>query len=205
MLLVFCGSWLAWFTLLSAGWHRYAFPALFLATPFTAALLVHLYAGAKRSIPGDSISPESTRSMPLSQRVSAIAATVLVCIMGLSTIQAGYKFSRTPGDQSVQQLVQFVNDATAPGARVETYESELLFLLERPYHYPPAQLNVDFIRKNVHHELISIDYDPLTADPDYLIVGRWARRKGLYRHVLENGTFRLVTTVGRYQVYERVR
>ena len=205
MLLVFCGSWLAWFTLLSVGWHRYAFPALFLATPFTASLLEHLYSRVRRSIAGDSTSPGSTRSMPLAQRVSVIVATVLVCIMGLATIQAGYKFARTPGDQSVQQLVQFVNGATAPSARVETYESELLFLLERPYHYPPAQLNVDFIRKNVHHEPISVDYDPLTADPDYLIVGRWAQWLGLYRRVLRNGTFRLVKTVGRYQVYERVR
>lgn len=81
-------------------------------------------------------------------------------------------------------------------AIIETYESELFFLLDRRYHYPPDQVHVELIRREDLGESRVIDYDPLSADPDYLVVGGWCRYYKCYDSVLTNGVFRLVKTFG---------
>ncbi|NOZ06781.1 MAG: hypothetical protein GXP41_10625, partial [Chloroflexi bacterium] len=86
----------------------------------------------------------------------------------------------------------------------ETYDSELFFLLNRRYHYPPDQIHVDLIRRAPRQD-VPIDYDPLAADPDYLVVGPFSRGWHLYDPVLEAGAFRLIRNYGRYKIYERVR
>jgi len=89
---------------------------------------------------------------------------------------------------------------------IETYDSELLFLLNRPYHYPPDQIVVELIRRTFHYEdYTDIDYDPLAANPDYLIVGPHSKQWQLYDPVLRTGAFRLLQSYKRYQIYERVR
>ena len=50
-----------------------------------------------------------------------------------------------------------------------------------------------------------IDYDPLAADPDYLVVGRFARENGLYDAAVGSGAFRLLRRDGLYDIYQRVR
>ena len=140
------------------------------------------------------------------QGFNAGAAIVLVAIMSVVTTQALYQFWKTPVDRSrsAHKVARFIN-SLEPNARVETFESELLLMLERPYHYPPAKLTLDHIRSNLHNEHLPFDYDPLTADPDYLIIGDWGRWYGLYNHLVQNGTFSLVWSIGHYQIYRRVR
>ena len=53
-----------------------------------------------------------------------------------------------------------------------------------------------------HH---AVDYNPLAADPDYLVVGPFMRDWRLYDPVLATGAFRLLQRYGDYEVYERVR
>ena len=52
---------------------------------------------------------------------------------------------------------------------------------------------------------VEITYDPLEADPDYLIVGPRAELWELYGPVLESGAFREEYAIGQYHLYERVR
>ena len=103
------------------------------------------------------------------------------------------------------EVAALLNTRTPPGARIETYESELHFLLNRPYHYPPDQVHVDLNRRMLLGEQAPIAYDPLAADPDYLVVGSFAGWNGLYEPVLQSGAFRLTNHVGGYDIYERVR
>ena len=53
-----------------------------------------------------------------------------------------------------------------------------------------------------HH---AIDYDPLAANPDYLVVGRFARENGLYQPAIDSGAFRLLRSYDGYELYERAR
>jgi hypothetical protein len=80
-----------------------------------------------------------------------------------------------------QHAAEFLNSQTPPGALIETYDSELVFLLNRPYHYLPDQIHVELIRRTfLYDDATLIDYNPLTANPDYLVVGPHSKQWRLY-------------------------
>lgn len=102
-------------------------------------------------------------------------------------------------------MARFFNTQTDEAILIETYESELHFLLNRRYHYPPDQTHVELNRRSLLQQDVVIDYDPLAADPDFLVVGRFSHANDLYAPVLETNAFRLLFQDGLYDVYERVR
>jgi hypothetical protein len=64
---------------------------------------------------------------------------------------------------------------------------------------------VELIRREDLSEHVNINYDPLSADPDYLVVGSWCRYYKCYDSALNAGAFKLVKTFDSYQIFERVR
>ena len=126
----------------------------------------------------------------------------IALLVNVMTLRENYVVS---SDDSVLQTVRFLNTHTQPGSLIETCDSELFFLLERPYHYPPVPVHLQLIHREYLRRNTAIDYDPLSADPDYLVVGPMSRNYHLYDPVLETGAFRPVFTSTLYQVYERVR
>jgi hypothetical protein len=66
-------------------------------------------------------------------------------------------------------------------------------------------VHVDLIRKNSFGERVKIDYDPLAANPDYLVVGPQSKFWDFYDPYLRTGDFHLLRDYSRYQIYERVR
>jgi hypothetical protein len=85
---------------------------------------------------------------------------------------------------------------------VETLESELLFLLNRNYHYPPAQVDVMMVRRTWLGDQTPFAYDPLACKPDYLVVGTDGEWSGVYKDVIGQGKFHLERTMGRYKIYK---
>ncbi|HXV41477.1 MAG TPA: glycosyltransferase family 39 protein [Anaerolineae bacterium] len=205
MLLSLAGSWLAWFTFLSVGWDRYAFPALFLASPFVAALLYDLTGGFKlRSGLEMALSCFKTRRF-CRPPLKVVGAAFLLGLMLLLAVRSLYLFYRSDSHILVVQVAHFLNTSTPPEALIETYDSELFFLLDRPYHYPPAQLHVELIRRAFLDPQVLAEYDPLAANPDYLVVGPFSAWVRLYEPLLTTGVYRPLQTFGPYQIYERVR
>jgi hypothetical protein len=49
------------------------------------------------------------------------------------------------------------------------------YILKRPYHYPPDQVSFDAIKRSYAEEVPALSYDPLVANPDYLLIGPWGR------------------------------
>jgi hypothetical protein len=82
---------------------------------------------------------------------------------------------------------------------------EIFVLLNRRYSHPPDDVHLRVIRHIYLDRNVEVDYDPLAADPDYLIVGPIGRLTRLYEPVLQTGSFRLMFEGTRYQIYERVR
>jgi len=204
-LVVLASSWFAWYVLLSVGWPRYLFPAMFIGSIFAAALLRDLT---------DHFSLSSTikrggyalRHLRFNrQSAGALLATVLITMTFSVTLKTLYGSYVNGPSTSALQVAEFFNTHTVPDALIETYDSELFFLLDRRYHYPPDQISVKSIRRNVLHQDVPIDYDPLAADPDYLVVGPYSKLWQLYDPVLATGAFRLLRAYSRYDVYERVR
>jgi 4-amino-4-deoxy-L-arabinose transferase-like glycosyltransferase len=204
-LLGLTGSWLAWYVLLSISWPRYVFPALFVGGPFASALLYNLT--DRFDLPA---TVRNANSMILGRHLNrvtggALLAVILIALMIGGGAQVSALSLTTLADSSVVQVARFFDTQTAPDALIESYESELFFLVHRRYHYPPDDIHVQLNRRNWLNPDTPVDYDPLAADPDYLVVGPAGEEGRLYDPVLATGAFRPLFTTPRYKVYERVR
>lgn len=197
-LAAFVGTWYAWYLLLSIGWGRYLMPGLFVGAIFVAALLGRLTddfrLGRAHSAAGT-----SRRRMPSSLLAMQVLLIWYLCVTVLTLAPAYLR-----PDRSALDVTAFLN-ALPADRRIETYESELLFLLERPAHFPPDQTHVDLIRRRMLGLDAPVGYNPLAADPDYLVVGAFTREYPLYADVIAAGHFRLVRDDGLYAIYARVQ
>lgn len=215
MLLVFAGSWFAWYMFLSRGSVRYAFPAVFVGSLFVAQLLGAITSGfqVRHWV------KTSGAGRPNWRNVSGLLFIGLLVAMAWSNahwVSAAVN-DGLRGDDPVSATTAFLNTRTPPDALIETYNSELFVLLDRPYHFPPDQTDVALIRDVTRVNFGAaielsptdealLDYDALAADPDYVVVGPanelWRR---LYNAALSTDHFRLVYANRVYEVYERVR
>ncbi len=205
MLLSLAASWLLWYAALSIGWPRYAYPALVLASPFAAALASQLTGGMRIRSTVKQIADSLLRG----QSHQKAAVTFLVLVLGgllipVTASQLYLSFTQRR-DDAVFRVLDFLNTQTAPQALVESYESEIFPPLRRPYHYPPDETNVQIIRRIEHHEIVDYDYNPLVANPDYLVIGVVGRASGLYDDILARGAFRIIRHERLYDIYARVR
>jgi hypothetical protein len=204
-LLALAGSWFAWFALLSVGVPRYFFPVTFLGSIFVGAWMSDLTGGFDIGATLSRARGLFGNGRSRRQAAGALLAIVMLAATVPITIQTLYRDYILATDTSAQEVAAFLNTQTPPEARIETYESELHFLLDRPYHYPPDQVHVELNRRGLLHQATEIQYDPLAADPDYLVVGRFARGNDLYQPAIAAGAFRLLHHDGLYDIYERVR
>ncbi len=201
-------SWLGWFAALAPAWPRYLFPAAFLAGPCVGRLLVDVTAGVR---PGGAARDTRGRlagAAPAAARARAAALAVVLALAlanGLRTVTEHVLAHRERGGLAVRAAAAFLNRRTPPAARIETYDSELMFLLARRYHYPPDQVHVELNRRLFLDPRTPVTYDPLAADPDYLVAGPLPRLWRLYDPVVRTPAFRPVARFGDYLVYERVR
>ena len=199
-LFVLAGSWFAWWELASTGWPRYLFPPAFLASIFVAAMLYEWTDGFRIVSFVRRISTETQL------RKSRMAAAVF--LIGWSCVQTVTDLAEAVIGKTNQPLIEtaaYLNHQTPASSIVETYESELFFFLKRRYHFPPDQLHVELIRREDLSEMVHIDYDLLSADPDYLVIGGWCRYYKCYESILSRTNFKLVKAFGPYEVFERVR
>ena len=199
------GSWLAWYLFLSVGWVRYLFPATFIGSIFVAAMLRDLTHDFSLSSTIKRAGYALRHLRFNRQSVGALLAIVLISMTFPETQQMLYRSYVVNADTSAFQVADLLNTQAAPNALIETYDSELFFILNRRYHYPPDQVHVELNRRTFLGQDVSIDYDPLAADPDYLVVGPHSKLWHLYDSVLATGAFRLLHAYSRYDVYERVR
>ena len=192
-------SWLLWWVALSIGWLRYLFPALFLSGIFVAALLHDLTHGF-------SLPTRSDRSRPWVWVRWAAGVAIAMGLLWQAVPPTLHTIKDTYGresDDSLFGLVRYLNAQTPPGSRIETFDIELFFLLNRPYHYPPTEIQDQLNRRFFLGKDVQIDYDPLAADPDYLVVGRQAKMWRLYDPALKSGCFVPVLKFGTYDLYQR--
>jgi hypothetical protein len=203
-LLVFSGSWFAWFMLLSTGGPRYMVTPGFMTSIFVA-LLLYEYSNKfnlKLTI------LRAAQFLKLKRLdISGLKSFIAVIITGpmvLITIITSYSLL-LESDNSLTRAVQFLNSQTHPGAIIETCDPELFLSLERPYHFPPDQVQLDFFKRWTQDPGLEIDYDPLISDPDYLVVGPAGASWNVYDEVILAGEFELVKQFPRYVIYQRVR
>ena len=209
-LLGLTGSWLAWFVLLGMSYARYLFPVAFIGSIFTSALLYRLtmHFSLRETV-------KHANAVFLHQQfkrntLGALLAVILIAVtvpFNLFTLDLlSFYIDYNPNARPVaEQVDEYLNTHTPSQALIETYDSELFFLLDRRYHYPPDDVHVLLIRRIDLMQDVSIDYNPLAADPDYLVVGHFSRKWHLYDDVIVSGAFRKIEEYPGYEIYERVR
>ncbi|MGQ9926712.1 MAG: hypothetical protein ACUVS4_07555 [Chloroflexaceae bacterium] len=201
-LLAFCGSWLAWFLALSVGVPRYMAVPCVVASLFVAELLYDLSGGFALRERLHALGALLTLRRPSRAGVAALLALLLVAAAAPLTMLSLVKAYAT-ADHSAQRIAAWLN-AQPPGSRVETYESELHFLLNQPYTFPPDQVHVALGKRYLEVDLAApVDYDPRASDPDFLVIGGFGH--DLYLPIVATGQFRLVAQEGIYRLYARVR
>jgi len=197
-------SWLAWYIFLSIGWGRYLLPITFFGSIYIALMINNLTFGAnlKRTIAS---AGGALKSLHFDKASSGALLAILVVVYGVGLNFRSVFFAYSTANDAVFKVAEYLNINTPPGALVETYESEQFFLLDRNYHYPPDQMQVDLNRWAFLGDRVSLNYDPLSSDPDFLILGPMNKLWGLYDSNTMSYQFRPVFAQGDYVIYERMR
>lgn len=200
----FVGLWYLWYLLLSIGWQRYLFPATIVGVPLIAGFLNDVTNGFRfraMLLNGARVLRRSHRSAA-AVGTTALLLTVLISVY-LTLGMLAHEYSAS--DSSLEGVVKFLNERVHAGEVVETYSSELYFLTDVAYHYPPDEIQHMLNRKMFLDEQVPLAYDPLLADPEYLVEGPMDRMWGLYEPILGSEQFELAYTNASYRVYRRVR
>jgi hypothetical protein len=184
------------------GLDRYLFPAGFIGSIFTAAVLYRLtfqYDWRKTL--------DNARAFFFRQRNKKTAGALLAVLMFALTfpLVLVYLIFLPTFSSSLPEVIDYLNSETPKDAIIETYDSEIFFLLERSYHYPPDETNVLAIQREFLKQDVPINYNPLTADPDYLVVGNFSRWWEIYDVSIARGEFKFLKTFPGYEIYVRVR
>ena len=203
-LLCLTTSWMLWWMLLSVGWLRYLFPSLFFSCMFTAAFLHDLTGGFSLVFVVRRLSDPLISRLRVVWIALLLVAVILFFVASITSLRTLYDAYRQGDDNSLEQLIAFFNEEIPREAIVETFESELFFLLNRPYHYPPNEVQIRLNRRTFLKQDVAIDYDPLAADPQFLVIGPMAKLWKLYDPILNDNFFLLIRQIGRYDIYERV-
>jgi 4-amino-4-deoxy-L-arabinose transferase-like glycosyltransferase len=200
-LLGFTGSWLAWWVTLALAIDRYLFPAIFVGSIFTSALIYNLTSEFNFKLTLKNVGALVLRSRKR-HNFAALLALLLISLTFPFTLRYLFNLYSKPG-ASIAEVTQYIENLTDKDSMVETYESELYFLLDRDYHYPPDVIDVQIISKELLGNDDTYEYDPLAVDPDLLVIGPFADLSRIYDQVLSSGEFRLIKSFPGYEVYAR--
>ncbi len=203
--LTLAGSWLAWYVFLSIGFPRYMFPPMFLGSIFVAVLIADLTTNFNWRISLTHLTDAWKRRRLNQQSAALILSAILMGVAVPSTVSSlTYQYVKN-FNISAMQTADYIHAHTSPDILIETYDSELHFLLNRKVHYPSDQVHVELNRQTFLGQDVRINYDPLARDPDVLVVGVQSRIWKLYDPVINSGAFRFMIRIGRYDIYQRVR
>ena len=211
VLLTFIVWNLVWYMFASIGWVRYAFPALVLSALFVARFLHDLTDGFVLPWPllqeGRSVRLTPTELPPNWQK-PLFQWMVLLWMLTMIVVN-GILLSReiaNPPPPDAATLAAYLNAHVPQSALIETWEPEMGFLTDHNYHFPPNSL----LNKAVSHQwlngpVVTRTYDFMQPKPpDYVLVGVFSRWVEVYPDAMLKQHYRLMMTVGTYELYQHV-
>lgn len=189
---------LGWYAFGSIGWPRYAFVPLALTSAFAARLMLdlgHLLSRAE----GAGLTHRGRR-FGIVGTITGGAFAILVAYQLAGQIRAVV----ATADRSPQLVAAYLDAHVSTSQVIETWEPELGFLTDHPYHYPPPEWLDRAVRATERHDPALVGgYRPLTqAQPAYLVVGRFGKFTGIYAPLLSSANVTYLTAIGEYSIYE---
>jgi 4-amino-4-deoxy-L-arabinose transferase-like glycosyltransferase len=189
-------SWALWFFLLSISWGRYFFPVSYFGCIFIALLFKDSFAKVKQML-AYNLFQQLRGRLPL-------YVTILVATYGGVMNFTFLHHQINLGNNDAFKVAEYVNKHISTDELVETYESELLFMIDNPVHFPPDQTQVELNRRLFLKQEIDISYNPERVQFRYLIDGPSSVLWQLYTPILEQEQFKSLFVTGGYTIYERV-
>jgi hypothetical protein len=194
-LLFLVSSWITWFALVSIGWSRYYYPIFILSALFYSRLLVD-WTGEFKQWP--TLKLLRTNKPGFWKSITAVA---LISI-NVGFVYYSFDYITTELDNELELVADYFNYEIEKGALIETYDSEVVFLLRQQIHYPPDNLQMELNRRTFLMQPIVISYDLDTVEPDYIIVGPRGNEWGLYDSIISSKEYPCVLKVDGYSVYK---
>jgi hypothetical protein len=186
----------AWYALMSIGWLRYAF--------FGATVGLLLIIGSS----GDALRRLSLPAGPMMWERSRTLYYVVVAITIVAAIMVNlWPAFSDEGNDAAMQMAHFIDKQIPPQAVIESWDWELDALTGHwKFHHPSVALEYLAARQRfMEHIDFNLGYDPLQADPDYLVEGPFSDWTKIYDTRLVQEQFILLTEIGPYRLYGRSR
>jgi 4-amino-4-deoxy-L-arabinose transferase-like glycosyltransferase len=193
---------LGWYVVASTSWLRYAFPGLAIASLFVARFFYDLTDGFQ--LEGAVLWETLRQGRPMLRRHALRWAMLvwLIVMIALPLGQTVWEMVSPPFNAPVA-MAAYLNDHVSREALIETWEPEMGFLTDHNYHSPPPLLlnsAVGYIWYDGAPPAQEYDFVH-TEHPDYVLVGEFARWVDLYPTDLLAARYRLVTSIGAYELY----
>jgi hypothetical protein len=202
ILLILVAVNLGWYAIASISWLRYAFPGLAIASLFVARFFYDITEGFRldRMALWETLRGEQPVFQKHALRWAMFAWLVVMIALPLGqTVQEIV----SPTFNAPIAMAAYLDEQIRREALIETWEPEMGFLTDHNYHFPPPLLlndAVSYIWLGGPPPAQYYDF-MRTEHPDYVLVGEFARWVDLYSTDLLAARYRLVTSIGAYELY----
>ncbi len=165
-----CLSWLLWYLLAARPFRRYLAPPIILGTPFVAVPLA-AWLGQSN----------------LASRIKKIIIISLT-VLGVTNLALLGKFivNISGLNPAIIQTAAFLNHNLPPHTLIETYDTQLYFLLDQPFRYPPDQSHLTGITGDKGD---TYNYQALKSPAEVFVLGDWSSVvfRELFQGIEESG------------------
>lgn len=182
-------TFVVWFTLFSVGWPRYTYVAI-------------TWSGLLLAKTAWDVLMWLNQRIKLPQRAAYGGLAIALTGIGLwSNLQPLQDFH----DTELDATAEYIKANIPQDAVIESWEWQLDALSGHwEFHHPDGETVYKAIHQYSHEGIpFNLEYDPLQADPDYLIVGPYAIWTRIYDTPAVYDNFETVAQVGEYTIMRR--
>jgi len=199
---IFVILWTGWFTLLSIDFPRYFSPPAVFGSLFSALFITHL--GQWVINKGGIVKFLQSGGILFQKGAVCIVLTLLIFQALHSVRYASWYLNQDHEyNPTLIELAEYFN--SKPDILIESYDSQLFYLLDVPFRYPPDQTNVDQIASYLGRLEGEFVYDYEQYGSDYLVIGEWSEKVFKpYLDINENPSYELESETDQFRVYRRV-
>lgn len=189
---------LGWYVFASVSWLRYAFVGLAFSSLFVARFFITWIQRIDFTV---------WRRTPVARQFWL--PNVMMVWLGLMiVIPLGQNLREIvfPPFNDARAMADYLNVRVPRDVLIETWEPEMGFLTDHHYHFPAAS----FLPKAVAYIWLqqappSQTYDFVTQySPPFLLIGKFGRWVEMYPASLIQSRYRRLTTLGAYELYEKI-